>query len=129
MSNDSFVAAETFGRTILLVEDDMEMLRLLDEELQETGFRVVQTMNGRDALVQVDRIKPDIVISDFRIPGGGLAFLRELREKCSRCRIIVTTSLSDDATRAKVLQQGVDEFLGKPVRISDLLDTINRLLR
>ncbi|GJL61632.1 MAG: hypothetical protein NPIRA04_02860 [Nitrospirales bacterium] len=56
------------------------MLRLL--ELQEVGFQVIQAVNGNDALAQIDQSKPDDVVSDFRMPAGGLEFLRALREKC-----------------------------------------------
>ncbi|WP_454062045.1 response regulator transcription factor [Candidatus Nitrospira salsa] len=126
--NDSSDNPENLGYKILLLEDDEEMLRLLDEEFQGFGFQVRQAMNGNEALAQIDQVKPDVVVSDFRMPGGGLDFLRKLRAKCETCRIVVITSLRDDAAIAEVLEQGVDTFLGKPVRMSELLGTVNRLL-
>lgn len=128
MSNDPLSPTETLCFKILVIEDDEEMQRLLDEELQEASFRVTQATNGKDALTQMKIIKPDLVISDLRIPGGGLDFLRELRKECDSCRIIVLTALRDDLTRFEVEYCGVDAFLGKPVRISELLETIKRLL-
>lgn len=113
----------------MVVEDDEEMQRLLDEELQEAGYQVLQSKNGKDALGQIETHQPDVVISDFRIPDGGLDFLQALRKKCGSCRIIVVTALRDDLTRQEVEQQGVDAFLGKPIRISELLETIKGLLK
>ena len=129
MPNDPFSPTETPCYKIMVVEDDEEMQRLLDDELQEAGFQVMQAKNGKDALAQIETHKPDLVVSDLRIPNGGLDFLQELRKKCGSCRIIVVTALGDDLTKYEVEQQGVNAFLGKPFRISELLETIKRLLR
>jgi len=113
---------------IVVVEDDHEMQRLLKEELQEAGYQVTQASNGTEAFVQVEAVKPDVVVSDLLFPGGGLEFIRALRQKYENGRIIVITARSDERTRVEVEQLGVDAFLGKSIRMSELLQTINRLI-
>ncbi len=128
MSNDSSNEPQSGRAKILVVEDDEEMLRLLDEELHEAGFHVIQAKNGQEAFTQLERTTPDLIVSDLCHPGGGIDFLRELRHRCRTCRILVITALNDNQTRQNVAEQGVDGFLGKPFRISALLDNIARLL-
>jgi DNA-binding response OmpR family regulator len=129
MTSDPFSPTETPIHKIMVVEDDEEMRRLLFEELEEAGFQVSQAENGKEALAQIEASNPELVISDFHVPDGGLDFLRALREKCGSCRIVVVTAMRDDITRHEVEQQGVDAFLGKPIRISHLIETIEGLLR
>ena len=74
---------------IVVVEDDHEMQRLLKEELQEAGYQVTQASNGTEAFVQVEAVKPDVVVSDLLFPGGGLEFIRALRQKYENGRIII----------------------------------------
>lgn len=129
MGIDSSPAHEALKPRILIIEDDEDMRCLLYEELEEAGFQVSQAENGKEALAQIEASNLDLVISDFHVPDGGLDFLRALREKCGSCRIIVVTAMRDDITRHEVEQQGVDAFLGKPIRISHLIETIEGLLR
>lgn len=129
MGIDSSPAHEALKARILIIEDDEDMRCLLYEELEEAGFQVSQAENGKEALAQIEASNLDLVISDFHVPDGGLDFLRALREKCGSCRIIVVTAMRDDITRHEVEQQGVDAFLGKPIRISHLIETIEGLLR
>ncbi len=128
MSNDSSVDPQGRRAKILVVEDDEEMLRLLDDELKEAGFQVIQAKNGKEAFTQLERTTPDLIVSDFCLPDGGIDFLRELRHRSGTCRILVITALNDNQTRQDVAEQGVDGFLGKPFRMSSLLDSIARLL-
>ncbi len=128
MAVDSSPHSDTVEYKIVLVEDDEEMNRLLFEELEEAGYHVFPAKNGKDALDLIDAQQPDLVISDLRIPNGGNKFLQKIRQNCKSCRIMVITALRDDLTRYEVEQQGVDAFLGKPIRISELIATIKNLL-
>ena len=118
MPRDPCTSTKTHRHRVLVIEDDEEMQGLLDEELHESGVQVQQAMNGKEALTYLETGKPDIVVSDFRIPDGGLNFLQAIRKKCGSCRITVVTAMRDDITRQEVEQQGVDAFLGKLIRIS-----------
>ncbi len=117
-----------FGYTILVVEDDEEMQRLLEEELQWVGFQVIQAKNGTDALAQVENQKPDVVVSDFNFPDGGRDFFRVLCANFSSGRIIVLSAVRDEGIRREIKQFGVGAFLQKPIRLFDLLETIQRCL-
>lgn len=68
------------GTTILLVDDDVGARRTLASLLQRFGFRVVEAEDGQEALITAKTLVPDVILSDYNMPGmNGAALLRELR--------------------------------------------------
>ena len=111
-------------RKILLAEDE-EILRFLyREELQEEGFEVVTAKNGQEALRQLKKAKPDLVILDIAMPAmDGLEALRRIKEKRNGIPVVVYTShpgyLTHAGTRAAdacILKSGDLEEMKEKVR-------------
>ncbi len=114
--------------TILLVEDDHEMRSLLCDELWDLGYPLKEAADGDEALQFLLGTPPALIITDLRMPAGGLDYVARLRHFAPACPIIVMTSFGDTQTRADLLRFGVAAYFDKPVRLGDLKDTIRRLL-
>jgi DNA-binding response OmpR family regulator len=126
------------GRTVLLVEDDTEMRRMLAAALRRDGHGVVEAANGDDALDwlgpgvldgDVERI-PDVVVSDVRLPYfTGLEILESLQVSARRIPVILITGFPDGDTYAQAAQLGADCVLEKPFDLGELRAAVHLALR
>jgi two-component system, chemotaxis family, CheB/CheR fusion protein len=118
--------------TILVIEDDPEVRDLLDVILNEEGHVVTCVADGRAALalMQDGKIQPDLILSDFNLPGGmnGLELAERLRAKFERQLpvIILTGDISTDTLRNIARDDCIQ--LNKPVKLNALTQAIQRLL-
>lgn len=106
----------TKKRTILIVEDEPQVIRLLSEHLYEAGFLIVKAMDGKEGLKKSLNEKPDLILLDIILPKmDGLTMLKKLRQdKWGKdAKVIILTNLSDGATVDTALQNGVYDFLVK----------------
>lgn len=120
--------ASTKPAVILLVEDDQAMRSLLCDELWDMGCRIVEATDGDEALRRLADERPDVILTDLRMPAGGLDYVQRLRVVAPRVPIILMTAFGDATTRAAALRCGVATYFDKPVRIADLKAAIQRLL-
>ncbi|MDA8083753.1 MAG: response regulator [Nitrospiraceae bacterium] len=78
---------------ILVVDDDLSILRLYKEELEEDGYEVVTASNGVEAIERFENEKPDLVTLDIQLPDvDGIKLLRQMKEKRPRLPIIMSTA-------------------------------------
>lgn len=78
---------------ILVVDDDLSILRLYKEELEEEGYAVVTASNGVEAMEQFEKEKPDLVTLDIQLPDiDGIKLLRQMKEKRPRMPVIMSTA-------------------------------------
>jgi two-component system response regulator (stage 0 sporulation protein F) len=114
-------------RKILLAEDE-EILRFLyREELQEEGFEVVTAKNGKEALHQLEKAKPDLVILDIAMPAmDGLEALPRIKEKHNRIPVIVYTSHPGYLTHAGT--QVADACILKSGDLGEMKEKVRQLL-
>jgi len=116
--------------TILLVEDEDSLRRVMSDLLQREGYRVVEAADGVAALEQVDRHAPDVVLLDLNLPRlDGYEVLSQLRSRPATAAlpVIVLTAKGDEDNEVRVLRQGADDFLTKPFRpraLSARLDAV-----
>lgn len=113
---------------LLIVEDDEEMRSLLCDELWAEGYQVRQAKNGDEALTVTSEAAPKLIITDLRMPSGGVSYINRLRALAPDCPIIVITAFGDKATKTEVLGAGATRYFSKPVRISELKVTIKELI-
>jgi DNA-binding response OmpR family regulator len=126
------------GRTLLLVEDDTEMRRMLAAAMRRDGYVVVEAANGDDALDwlgpgvldgDLERI-PDVVVSDVRLPYfTGLEILESLQIAARRIPVILITGFPDRETYAQAAQLGADCVLEKPFDLGELRAAVHLALR
>jgi CheY-like chemotaxis protein len=118
------------GGTVVIADDDPEVTRLIDAQLQAAGYRTVLVPDGQQALAAVEKHRPALVIVDMMMPRvTGLDVLTALRHQPGRPRIIVLSSRGreQDITRAFAL--GADDYVTKPFSPQELLARMERLLR
>ena len=113
---------------LAIIDDDVEILKLLDEYLAKNGFEVEGFADGESFLSR-DETEFSLLILDIGLPGiDGLEICRRLRQKSS-IPIIMLTAASDDLDRILGLELGADAYLGKPFNPRELLARIKALLR
>ncbi len=114
---------------LLVVEDDVAMRSLLCDEVWDLGCRIVEASDGDEALRRAMDIPPDVIVTDLRMPAGGLDYLSRLRTAVPACPIIVMTAFGDAKTKDEVVKLGVAAYFDKPVRMADLKAAIRRLIK
>jgi two-component system, OmpR family, phosphate regulon response regulator PhoB len=115
-------------RRVLVVDDDDAVRSLLRHTLEGT-YEVSEAEDGQQALAQLGRELPDLVLLDWRMPGiGGASVLDVIKSAYPNLPVVVLTSESQDHHRALAESLGVDVFLTKPFSPIELLATLERLL-
>ena len=115
--------------TILVVEDEMKIARLVRDYLQHAGFEVIVASNGESALASARGAKPDLVVLDLRLPGrDGLDVTRELR-RTSNVPIVMLTAKGEESDRIVGLEIGADDYMVKPFSPKELVARVWAVLR
>ncbi|MFL5402277.1 MAG: ATPase, T2SS/T4P/T4SS family, partial [Gemmatimonadales bacterium] len=127
------VEAEGRGRgaTVLLVEDEDQLRRVMKDLLQREGYRVAEARDGIQALDEVDRSAPDVIILDLNLPGiDGYSVLAQLRSRPATrdIPIMVLTAKGDEDNEVRVFELGADDFVTKPFRARSLTARIEAVL-
>ncbi len=116
--------------TILVVDDNDSLLRMLQRTLSYEGFRVVTAVNGRAALSAIESHQPNLVILDWLMPElDGIAVVRRLRALADNTPILMLTARDAVEQRVEGLNSGADDYLVKPFDPTELLARVNALLR
>jgi len=122
-------AADVAQHRLVLVEDDRDLARLIQERLEAEGFAVRHAADGDTALRLILETTPNLVILDLMLPGkDGFAVCREVRP-AYKGPILILTARDDDLDQVLGLELGADDFVVKPVKPRVLLARIRALLR
>ena len=123
------VSQESSGRTIVLVDDDRNILTSVSMVLEAEGFTVVCYSDGETAWRSLQAHPVDLVVLDIKMPRmNGLDLLQRLREK-SRTPVIFLTSKADEVDELTGLRLGADDYITKPFSQRLLIERIRTLLR
>jgi CheY-like chemotaxis protein len=122
------MAQERKSTVVLVAEDDREMRSLLRDELYDLGLSIREAADGDEALRSVLDTRFSLILTDLRMPAGGLDYISRLRTFAPGVPIILLTSFGDSKTKADALAIGVEAYFDKPVRLSELRGAIQRLL-
>ena len=116
-------------QTILAVDDDEGLLRLLQLQLEPFGYMVISAATGQEALRLFGKVNPDLVILDVGLPElDGLSVCRQIRSR-GEVPILMLSAFSKDNDRIVGLEVGADDYLGKPYNPRELLARVRALLR
>jgi CheY-like chemotaxis protein len=118
--------------TVLVVEDFEDNRFMMRRLLEMSGYRVVEAVNGQQAVETAGRERPDIILMDLSLPMlDGLAATRRIRELDRLSRVpIVAVSAHDSADfHAEALAAGCDEYVTKPIDFDHLVQLLNRLTK
>ncbi|MFS8036121.1 response regulator [Xanthobacter sp. AM11] len=117
------------GAHILVVDDDLEIRKLLGRYLAAQGFRVTLAGDGREMEEKLATCRIDLLVLDLMLPdASGLDLCRALRNR-SAIPVILLTALKEDVDRIIGLEIGADDYLGKPFNPRELVARIRAVLR
>jgi DNA-binding NtrC family response regulator len=117
--------------TILLVDDDVEVLKALKKVLQKGGYEVIAHSDAPSAMRFINETKTrfDLVITDISMPGmSGTAFLDALKTAFPKVPVIVITAFGDWGQYMETIRNGAYEYLSKPLDKAELLAVVQRAL-
>jgi len=115
--------------TVLIVEDELKITRLVRDYLEQAGFAVLEAADGQAALSLARSQRPDMIVLDLGLPGiDGLDVTRRLRETSS-VPIIMVTARTEETDRIVGLELGADDYLTKPFSPKELVARIRAVLR
>ncbi len=117
------------AQTILVIEDDQDMLQLLRRVLESEGYRVVLAADGAYGMTLLREAKPDLVLLDIMMPGpDGFTTLNSIRQY-SNVPVIMVTAKRETETLQRAIDLGADDYLKKPFWPEELLARIKAKLR
>lgn len=118
--------------TILVVEDEPDIRKLVHYHLAQERFRVLEAEDGEKALNAMQRLRPNLVILDLMLPGlSGLEVCKSLRERpdTTTMPILMLTAKAGEADRVVGLEMGADDYLAKPFSPREMVARVRALLR
>ncbi len=116
--------------TVLVVDDDQRLLKMLGRTLTYEGFDVITAADGNGALAQVHSCHPDVIVLDWLMPGvDGIGVLQRLRLEQDKTLVLMLTARDAVEDRVEGLDCGADDYLVKPFAPAELLARIHALLR
>jgi len=117
------------AQTILVVDDEPQIVRLVRTYLEEAGFRVVTASDGEQALYVTRHEKPDLVVLDLLMPRmDGLTFTRRVRSERD-VPIVMLTARAEETDRIVGLELGADDYVTKPFSPRELVARVRAVLR
>ncbi|MCR4690726.1 MAG: response regulator transcription factor [Lachnospiraceae bacterium] len=112
--------------TIMVIDDDVTIGNMLQEALQKASYRVLRAYSGTEALMILEKERPDLILLDLMLPGlSG----EELLPRLSGILTIVMSAKTDLENKVKLLYDGASDYVTKPFVIAELMARISALLR
>lgn len=118
--------------TILIVDDERDLLDLIEYNLEKEGYGVLKAENGQEGIRLAKKHHPDLIILDVMMPKmNGIEVIRELKyDRDLKFKpVIFLTARSDEKTELEGLELGADDYLAKPISTAKLLSRIKTVLR
>jgi two-component system KDP operon response regulator KdpE len=123
------MTANPADQTVLVIDDEVQIRRLLRITLEAAGYCVAEAGTGRFGLDEAARRQPDAIVLDLGLPDmGGLEVLRHLRE-WSRVPVLVLTVIAGETEKVAALDAGADDYLTKPFGAAELTARLRAILR
>lgn len=117
------------GKTILIVDDDQDLLTAMTTSLAETGATVETAADGAKAVNLAESLEPDLIVLDIMLPQkSGFLVLEKLKQMASAPRVIMITGNQGRRHKQYAEALGVDVYLNKPFRMEALLEAAEKLI-
>ena len=115
--------------TVLVVDDELKITRLIRDYLEQAGFVVATASDGKGAIAAARQLKPDLIVLDLGLPNiDGLDVIRALRTG-STVPVVVVTARADESDRVVGLELGADDYIVKPFSPKELVARVRAVLR
>lgn len=120
---------ELYTPKVLVVDDDQEMRRLLEDILSREGFRITQAANGSEALAEVRGTSYDVIVLDkIMTDMSGLEILPEIKRLQPDAQVILITAFGDRETCVEAIGRGATAYLAKPFGMSVLVQMVKKAI-
>ena len=117
------------SRRILVVEDEVVLIRILGDALRGAGYEVYTAVNGVEGLAEFQRVLPDLVIADIMMPDmDGMTMVREIRKTNRECEVLFLSARSGVEDVCEGFKCGGNDYMRKPFAISEMLARVSALL-
>jgi DNA-binding response OmpR family regulator len=115
---------------ILVAEDEPMLLKTVELKLRKEGYEVIATSDGRQAMEQIEKSNPDLVITDIMMPfASGMEITSFIRTTLnSRIPIIILTAMEQEKVVMEAFELGADDYITKPFSLNELAIRVKRLL-
>jgi two-component system NtrC family response regulator len=115
---------------ILIVDDDSSIRKVVGFILEEAGYAVRTAASGPEALAMIEKDRPDLVLTDIKMPGmDGIALLKEIKKIDESITVIVLTAFGTVETAVEAMKTGAADYLTKPISRDELTLTVHKTLR
>ncbi len=117
-------------RTVLVVDDDLKLLKMLQRTLTYDGLHVLTAASGEEALPLIDSHAPEMLIVDWMMPRmDGITLIRQVRAADKKVMVLMLTARDAVENRVEGLESGADDYLVKPFAPAELVARVHALLR
>jgi two-component system, OmpR family, phosphate regulon response regulator PhoB len=120
------------GTTLLVVEDEPEILEMLGFTLERAGYSIISAASAEDALRQIEHGLPALILIDWMLPGmSGIELARRLRrdELTADVPLVMLTARGEETDKLKSFETGIDDYITKPFSPRELVARVKALLR
>ncbi len=113
--------------TVLVVDDELMMRKLVEKILTRDGYQVLQAEDGAEALKLLEQKRVEIVISDIKMPGvNGFELLKLVKERYPKISVVMMTAYGDTYSVKDALLLGADEYITKPFKSHEIALVVER---
>ncbi len=110
---------------ILIVDDEREIVELLEDFLDQQGYSIAKAYSKKEALEQVEKFLPSLVLLDIKLPdGGGLDILQDIKDTHPEMEVIMITGLADKEIALESIRRGAADYICKPIDLNYLLTSV-----
>ena len=128
--SNHFLEEMNMKKTVLVVEDEVSIATLLKYNLEQAGFNVLVTHDGRDGLNTIVATNPDLVLLDLMLPSlDGMEVCKEVRSLRINVPIIMLTARDDEFDKVLGLELGADDYMTKPFSPREVVARVKAVLR
>jgi two-component system, OmpR family, KDP operon response regulator KdpE len=119
----------TESTKILIIDDELQIRRILRLTLETKGFHIIEAANGKEGIYQAATMRPDVVVLDLGLPDmDGVAVLTSIRE-WSKVPVIILSVRDEEKEKVVALEAGADDYVTKPFGIDELVARLHVALR
>ena len=116
--------------SILVIDDEAEIVDQVKEYFEEEGFEVMTAETGMEGIQILRKCQPQVIILDMKLPDmSGLSILKVIKENCLKSKVITMTGYVDQAMMDQAEELGRDTFLQKPFDLERLKQEVDKLIR